>query len=136
MHSRDDHLPEVNLIINRSTVFTFKKSEISIGRSDINDLVIADPYISRAHAKLRFKEGHYEIEDLDSTAGTFINKKQIKKCLLTPGDAIRLANFNLIFGQEGFPAAENSSLYQPSPLEESSAYEPQDFFKTDRVLFI
>ena len=68
--------------------------ESSIYRS-INDVEI-----SRRHCHLIFKEGDYEIEDLGSTNGTFVNEKKISvRTNLVAGDVIRLGdNVSLIFG--------------------------------------
>ena len=41
-----------------------------IGRSSTSDLVIADRFLSRQHARLIVEEGHLEIEDLGSRNGT------------------------------------------------------------------
>lgn len=53
---------------------------VNIGRELNNDIVIQDPEVSRSHVRLRRTAKGYEIEDLNSTNGTKLNKMKI----LTP----------------------------------------------------
>ena len=50
---------------------------LRIGRAEDNDVVLADLSVSRHHAELRNTGGRYEIADLDSHNGTFINGSRI-----------------------------------------------------------
>jgi hypothetical protein len=92
--------PNAFLIVNGMDIFPLDKTVINIGRRSNNHLTIDDPRVSRQHAQIRVLNGRYEIFDLDSTGGTFINQKRIKQSLLHSGDVISLAGVNLIYGQE------------------------------------
>jgi hypothetical protein len=108
------------LIINGREVFQLDQTVINIGRSSSNHLVIEDPRVSRQHAQIRAALGRYEIFDLDSTGGTFINKKRITQSLLRPGDVISLAGVHLIYGQEQSSSVGNTKKLVPSEkLDES-----------------
>ncbi|MCD6301586.1 MAG: FHA domain-containing protein [Staphylothermus sp.] len=52
--------------------------EYILGRYPTNDIVLPDPYISRRHARIFFKDGEWYIEDLNSTNGTVLNNENIK----------------------------------------------------------
>ncbi len=52
--------------------------EYILGRYPTNDIVIPDPYVSRRHARIFFKDGEWYIEDLGSTNGTLVNNEDIK----------------------------------------------------------
>src|ERR1051325_6073143 len=51
--------------------------EIQIGKGPRNDLVIADPSVSTAHAVLKFDQKDYTIADLGSRNGTFVNGDRV-----------------------------------------------------------
>ncbi len=53
--------------------FEFEGEALSIGRSARNDLVIEDPSLSRSHARLEVRGDGYQLEDLGSMNGTFLN---------------------------------------------------------------
>ena len=92
--------PKAFLIVNGMEIFPLDQTVINIGRRSNNHLSIDDPRVSRQHAQIRALHGRYEIFDLDSTGGTFINQKRIKQSLLRSGDVISLAGVHLIYGQE------------------------------------
>jgi len=62
---------------------------LRIGRAPDNDLVLDDLLVSRHHAELREKaDGGYEITDLSSQNGTFVNGRRISTQPLTDSDTI------------------------------------------------
>lgn len=68
-----------------------EQDEASLGRDAQNDLVIPDAQISRRHALLRRRGDLWEVEDLDSTNGTFVNDVPVSGVTaLGPGDTLRV----------------------------------------------
>jgi 8-oxo-dGTP diphosphatase len=66
---------------------------IRIGRTPDNDLVVADLNFSRHHAELRKSPaGSYEIIDLGSHNGIFVNGKQVSHATLTDQDIISIGH--------------------------------------------
>lgn len=64
---------------------------LSLGKSPENDIVLDQPGVSRQHAWLHLKaDGSQVLEDRDSTNGTFVNDRQIRRQRLEKGDRIRL----------------------------------------------
>ena len=63
-------------------------SLIRIGRGSENDVVIDDVRVSRRHAEIRGTAGTYEVIDLDSHNGTFVNGQPIRRSRLSDGDLI------------------------------------------------
>jgi peroxiredoxin len=53
------------------------KSTISIGNAEDNDFVIRQATVSQRHATLVQKDGSFELRDLASTNGTFVNGRRI-----------------------------------------------------------
>jgi pSer/pThr/pTyr-binding forkhead associated (FHA) protein len=71
------------------------KSEITIGRSNNSDIVIDNLAVSKEHAKIiKLPEG-YGLVDLDSTNGTLLNDKDIKKAKLAPQDTLTIGKHTL-----------------------------------------
>jgi pSer/pThr/pTyr-binding forkhead associated (FHA) protein len=97
--------PNAFLIVNGTEILPLDQPVINIGRRSSNQLVIDDPRVSRDHAQIRATRGHYEIFDLDSTGGTFVNRQRITQWTLHPGDVISLAGVPVIYGQEMTKAA-------------------------------
>ncbi|HEX8825130.1 MAG TPA: FHA domain-containing protein, partial [Archangium sp.] len=55
----------------------FEKNEITIGRLDGNDIVLAKGNVSKYHSKIVAKDGKFIVVDMKSTNGTFVNGKKI-----------------------------------------------------------
>jgi predicted component of type VI protein secretion system len=75
-------------------------SEIVLGRRE-GDLVIDDLEVSRRHAVIRARDGVIEIDDLDSTNGTFVNGSRIAEPrTVLPGDVIQVGQTRLELEEE------------------------------------
>jgi ABC-type multidrug transport system ATPase subunit/pSer/pThr/pTyr-binding forkhead associated (FHA) protein len=60
-----------------------------IGRARENELVVSDLQVSRYHAEFRaHPDGRYEIVDLGSHNGTYVNGQPIQRHLLGPNDIV------------------------------------------------
>ncbi len=55
----------------------FDSTPILVGSSDICDLTIDDPYISKKHCVIYRHNGHYILKDLQSSNGTIIHERRI-----------------------------------------------------------
>jgi hypothetical protein len=88
------------LILEGHRHINLKQSVVSIGRALDNDVIIEDPRVSRHHAQLRQRYGHYVLYDLGSTGGTQINGYPIEECVLHSGDVISFAGVQVIYGED------------------------------------
>ncbi|MGW3069552.1 FHA domain-containing protein, partial [Streptomyces sp. NPDC001130] len=62
---------------------------VRIGRAPENDLVVDDLIVSRRHAELRaHPDGTYEIIDLGSHNGTYLNGRPVTRAPVGPGDIV------------------------------------------------
>jgi len=69
----------------------------TIGSVAGNTVVLADPAVSRKHAGIRKVNGTYELADLGSTNGVYVNGHKVPKKTLEPGDIIRVGNTEAVF---------------------------------------
>lgn len=71
------------------------EDELLIGRDEGCHVVLSDPSVSRRHARLRFRDGRWILQDLDSTNGTLVNGVRVGRCQLRAGDAVALGDEQL-----------------------------------------
>ncbi|HEY5950078.1 MAG TPA: FHA domain-containing protein [Kofleriaceae bacterium] len=72
----------------------------TIGSVAGNTVVLADPAVSRKHAGIRKVDSNYELADLGSTNGVYVNGHKVPKKMLEPGDIIRVGNTEAVFKRE------------------------------------
>ena len=72
----------------------------TIGSVAGNTVVLADPAVSRKHAGIRKVDGNYELADLGSTNGVYVNGHKVPKKTLDVGDIIRVGNTEAVFKRE------------------------------------
>lgn len=64
-----------------------------IGRAADNDIVIDDPLVSRHHAELqRDVNGSFELIDLNSHNGTYLNGQRITRAILSEADYVNIGH--------------------------------------------
>ena len=79
----------------------------TIGRDPANDIVLDDLMVSRRHAELRTAgPGRYEIVDLDSHNGTFVNGRRVYRIELRLDDMVRIGRHTLAVTEEGLTEFE------------------------------
>jgi hypothetical protein len=65
---------------------------LTIGRAADNDVVLAGKQVSRHHAWIRWIGDHFQVEDLGSKNGTYVNGEPVSRPLkLRAGDLLQLA---------------------------------------------
>ncbi|MEV8310804.1 FHA domain-containing protein [Streptomyces flavidovirens] len=76
-----------------TTVRPLPARTVRIGRAADNDLVVDDLIVSRRHAELRARpDGTYEIADLGSHNGTFLNGLPVTVAEVSPGDIVGIGH--------------------------------------------
>ena len=58
--------------------------------------MLGDLSVSRRHALLRFRDGRWILQDLESTNGTRVNGEPVGRCQLRPGDALQVGDVRLL----------------------------------------
>ena len=105
-------MPVINIISSdgRISNFLVDKDEVSIGRSEDNDLVLSDGSVSRHHAKILKTNKGYVISDLGSFNGTRVNGKSIQSSPLRQDDEIRVGIVKLNFVKDKSSASPLDSV--------------------------
>jgi len=80
--------------------FLLSGSNVKIGRSSDNHIVIPDPNASRRHAEIVNEGAKYLLKDLGSTNGTYVNGSKIKERELKDGDKIAIGATKFYFRRE------------------------------------
>lgn len=74
----------------------FETSEISVGRVQGNDLMLSKGNVSKRHARLLHRDGRFIVTDLNSTNGTYVNRRRITQAtIVREGDRIFIGDFVL-----------------------------------------
>ncbi len=58
--------------------YALLKPEIAVGRGEDNDIVIPHASVSRNHARLIRRDGMFELTDLNSTNGSYVNNQPVQ----------------------------------------------------------
>jgi pSer/pThr/pTyr-binding forkhead associated (FHA) protein len=79
------------------------KDSLTVGRKPDNDIVIDNPAVSGHHCKISVQGGTCFVEDLDSTNGTYVNEKRVKKSGLHHNDVVGVARHALVYVEDTVP---------------------------------
>ncbi|MEK8051677.1 FHA domain-containing protein [Ideonella sp. DXS22W] len=89
------------------------KDKTTLGRRPYNDIVIDNLAVSGEHAVLQMVGNDVFIEDLNSTNGTYINGKAIKKQLLAHNDTVEIGKYKIKFLVEEGGDFEKTMIMRP-----------------------
>ena len=99
------------------------KDKTTLGRRPYNDIVIDNLAVSGEHAVLQMVGADVFIEDLNSTNGTYINGKAIKKQLLTHNDTVEIGKYKIKFLVDEGGDYEKTMIMRPGAAP--PAFTPQ-----------
>ncbi len=115
----------IYLMVRNGPRYLFEGEEATVGRGQVNDIVIDSNSISRQHSRLQKTVAGVVVADLGSTNKTFVNGVQADQpALLRDGDLIRFGDIEVDFKLE--PQRLTTSI----PLVGRSGLEP-DISVTD-----
>ena len=133
VNSMEAAMLQIKVIANKTNVVQTKDVAdgdwaMLLGRHSECDIVLSGSDVSRKHARLLSCNGQIFIEDLGSTAGTFLNNEKIPETTsVKMGDIIKIANYEIVLsGNSHLP--ESVPVFQ-QPAAESKREIPVDFKK-------
>jgi FHA domain len=89
------------------------KDKTTLGRRPYNDIVIDNLAVSGEHAVLQMVGADVFIEDLNSTNGTYINGKAIKKQLLQHNDTVEIGKYKIKYLVDESGEYEKTMIMRP-----------------------
>ena len=94
------------------------KDRTTLGRRPYNDIVIDNLAVSGEHAVLQMSGNEVYLEDLNSTNGTYINGKAVKKQLLANNDTVEIGKYKIKFihEQPAGPVHEKTVILKPGQI--------------------
>ena len=120
LNNRALHRTEVfhgKLVVSLDNVvikeFQITKDRTTLGRRPYNDIVIDNLAVSGEHAVLLAVGSDVFIEDLNSTNGTYINGKAIKKQLLSHNDTVEIGKYRIKYLTEEVADYEKTMVLRP-----------------------
>jgi len=101
------------------------KDRTTLGRRPYNDIVIDNLAVSGEHAVLQMSGSEVYLEDLNSTNGTYVNGKAVKKQLLQNNDTIEIGKYKIKFVAEvAGPTFERTMIMKPGVIPPPVAKPP------------
>jgi pilus assembly protein CpaF len=74
----------------------FETAELTVGRVQGNELMLPKGNVSKRHARLLYRDGRFIVTDLNSTNGTYVNRRRITQAtIVREGDRIYVGDFVL-----------------------------------------
>ncbi|HWY17423.1 MAG TPA: FHA domain-containing protein [Solirubrobacteraceae bacterium] len=77
--------------------FLLAGERMSIGRRPDSDVFLDDVTVSRDHALLIERSGHWHLDDCGSLNGTYVNRERIESQRLQEGDEVQIGKYKLTF---------------------------------------
>lgn len=89
----------------------------TVGRSDVNTIMIEDEKASRQHFRIEKDGESYKVVDLGSTNGTEVNGEKVAEARLRPGDRLRIGKIFFTYEGPGEPpvAVEKEAEKEDGP---------------------
>jgi len=80
--------------------FFVGEDEVIIGRTPDCDIQLLVENVSRRHARIIYKSEEYQVEDLGSTNGVYVNGIKVERCILRQHDIIEIGGVKIQFIEE------------------------------------
>ena len=100
------------------------KDRTTLGRRPYNDIVIDNLAISGEHAVLHMIDGAVYLEDLNSTNGTYVNARAVRRHMLEHNDVVEVGKYKIRFLAGHQPYAASRPMSMPMPLQAATPAQP------------
>ena len=86
---------------NAGSKFMLDSDVTRAGRHPDSDIFLDDITVSRRHAEFVRKGEGYQVKDVGSLNGTYVNRERIDEVTLANGDEVQIGKFKLVFLASG-----------------------------------
>ena len=77
--------------------FLLDQATRTAGRHPKSEIFLDDITVSRRHAEFRCVSGEFQVADVGSLSGTYVNRELITSAVLENGDELQIGKFRLVF---------------------------------------
>lgn len=82
---------------NAGSRFLLDQAITSAGRHPDSDIFLDDVTVSRRHAEFRLENNEFNVVDVGSLNGTYVNREPVDSAVLANGDEVQIGKFRLVF---------------------------------------
>jgi pSer/pThr/pTyr-binding forkhead associated (FHA) protein len=82
---------------NAGSRFLLDQPRTSAGRHPDSDIFLDDVTVSRRHAEFRLETSEFQVVDVGSLNGTYVNREPVDSAVLANGDEVQIGKFRLVF---------------------------------------
>lgn len=82
---------------NAGSRFLLDQATTSAGRHPDSDIFLDDVTVSRRHAEFRLGDNEFQVVDVGSLNGTYVNREPVDTATLSNGDEVQIGKFRLVF---------------------------------------
>ena len=82
---------------NAGSRFLLDSELTTAGRHPDSDIFLDDVTVSRRHAEFRLESGEFQVVDVGSLNGTYVNREPVDSAVLANGDEVQIGKFRLVF---------------------------------------
>lgn len=82
---------------NAGSRFLLDQAITSAGRHPDSDIFLDDVTVSRRHAEFRLENTEFQVVDVGSLNGTYVNREPVDSAVLANGDEVQIGKFRLVF---------------------------------------
>jgi pSer/pThr/pTyr-binding forkhead associated (FHA) protein len=82
---------------NAGSRFLLDRATTTAGRHPNSNIFLDDVTVSRRHAEFRCVSGEFQVVDVGSLNGTYINREPVDWAVLANGDEVQIGKFRLVF---------------------------------------
>jgi pSer/pThr/pTyr-binding forkhead associated (FHA) protein len=82
---------------NAGSRYLLDSELVTAGRHPDSDVFLDDVTVSRRHAEFRRTGEGYQVRDVGSLNGTYVNRDRVDEVVLTNGDEVQVGKYRLVF---------------------------------------